>query len=180
MEGKQVFKFAVQNVSSAAKTALKDNGMMASGHRQVIAHQANLRIIEAVTERLRFRIEQVLSNIDKYGNTSTASIPITLDEATRAGKLKTGDLIAMLAIGAGMAWGSALVRWSESEAACGRSCFRGRARSRWAWARRCRASPARAVFDEADDGARLRSSRALLRGARRGAEAHAQTRSPRS
>ncbi|HBX70479.1 MAG TPA: 3-oxoacyl-ACP synthase, partial [Chloroflexi bacterium] len=74
-------------------------------------HQANIRIIDAVLQRLSLPREKAWINIDKYGNTSSASLPMTLDEANRAGKLKQGDLISMMAIGAGLSWGSALVRW---------------------------------------------------------------------
>ena len=78
----------------------------------VIAHQANLRIIEAVIERLEPPAwRRFCLNIEKYGNTSSASMPIALDEANRAGRLKPGDTLAMMAIGAGMSWGSAIVRW---------------------------------------------------------------------
>jgi 3-oxoacyl-[acyl-carrier-protein] synthase III len=77
----------------------------------IIAHQANLRIIESVLERLGIPMEKIFLNIARYGNTSSASLPITLDEANRAGRLHEGDIIAMMSIGAGMAWGSALVRW---------------------------------------------------------------------
>jgi len=111
MEGKEVFKFAVRSLVEAMEIALKENGLKSSDIRHVIAHQANLRIIEAVTKRLDIPMERVWLNLEKYGNTSSASMPTTLDEANRAGKLKKGDLIGMLAIGAGMAWGSAVVRW---------------------------------------------------------------------
>ena len=77
----------------------------------VIAHQANIRIIDAVLERVGIPQTKAFLNIEKYGNTSSASLPTTLDEANRAGRLKAGDTIAMMAIGAGMSYGSALVRW---------------------------------------------------------------------
>ncbi|MBS2029545.1 MAG: ketoacyl-ACP synthase III [Deltaproteobacteria bacterium] len=111
MEGKEVFKFAVRSLVDAMETALKENGLQSSDIKHVIAHQANLRIIEAVTKRLDIPMEKVWLNLEKYGNTSSASLPTTLDEANRAGRLKKGDLIGMMAIGAGMAWGSAVVRW---------------------------------------------------------------------
>ena len=77
----------------------------------VVAHQANLRILEGVAERLGLPIDKFYLNIHKYGNTSSASIPIALDEAAREGKVKPGDLLLMAALGAGLSWGSALVRF---------------------------------------------------------------------
>jgi len=77
----------------------------------VIAHQANLRIIESALETLGVPLEKCWVNIERYGNTSSASMPITLDEVNRAGGLKPGDVVAMMAIGAGLTWGSAILRW---------------------------------------------------------------------
>lgn len=111
MNGREVFKFAVRSLSDAVNEALQANKVTADQVDHVIAHQANIRIIDAVLERLNLPQEKVWLNIHKYGNTSSASLPMTLDEANRAGRLKAGDTIAMMAIGAGMAWGSALVRW---------------------------------------------------------------------
>lgn len=111
MNGREVYKFAVRQLTEVTKEALAANGAVASQVQHVIAHQANLRIIEAVMERVEIPLEKCWLNIHKYGNTSSASLPMTLDEAHRAGRLKKGDLIAMMAIGGGMAWGSALVRW---------------------------------------------------------------------
>ena len=111
MEGKEVYKFAVRSLVQAMETALAANGMRAGDLHHIIAHQANLRIIEAVCKRLDVPMRKVWLNLEKYGNTSSASLPTTLDEANRAGILKPGELIGMMAIGAGMAWGSAIVRW---------------------------------------------------------------------
>jgi 3-oxoacyl-[acyl-carrier-protein] synthase-3 len=111
MNGREIYKFAVRALPGAIEEALAANGLEARQVDHVIAHQANLRIIEAVMDRLAIPMDRVWLNIHKYGNTSSASLPTTLDEANRAGRLKKGDLIAMMAIGAGMAWGSALVRW---------------------------------------------------------------------
>jgi len=111
MNGREIYKFAVRALPDAIQEALDANGLTADQVTHVIAHQANLRIIESVMDRLGLPMERCWLNIAKYGNTSSASLPTTLDEANRAGKLKKGDLIAMMAIGAGMAWGSALVRW---------------------------------------------------------------------
>lgn len=111
MQGKEVYKFAVRALTDAMGEALEVNGVQARDLTHVVAHQANVRIIDAVLERLKIPREKVSMNLHKYGNTSSASLPMTLDEAGRAGKLHKGDLIAMMAIGGGMAWGSALVRW---------------------------------------------------------------------
>ena len=86
-------------------------GLTATDVNHVIAHQANKRIIESAMQNLGVPLEKCWINIDRYGNTSSASMPITLDEANRAGRLKKGDVIAMMAIGAGMTWGGAVLRW---------------------------------------------------------------------
>ncbi|XXF80502.1 ketoacyl-ACP synthase III [Myxococcaceae bacterium GXIMD 01537] len=111
MEGRDVFRFAVRALADAAGEALAAQGLGPEQVDHVIAHQANARILEAVLDRARLPREKCWLNIHKFGNTSSASLPMSLDEANRAGRLKEGDVIAMLAIGAGMAWGSAVVRW---------------------------------------------------------------------
>ncbi|MBI3186180.1 MAG: ketoacyl-ACP synthase III [Myxococcales bacterium] len=111
MNGREVYKVAVRVLTDVTREALAANGLSAEAVDHVIAHQANLRIIDAVLGRVGIPMEKCWLNIAKYGNTSSASLPMTLDEANRAGRLEQGDLIAMMAIGAGMAWGSALVRW---------------------------------------------------------------------
>lgn len=111
MNGREVYKFAVRALTDAVNEALAHNRLSADGITHVIAHQANLRIIEAVLGRLDVPLEKAWLNIDRVGNTSSASLPMTLDEANRAGRLKANDTIAMMAIGAGMSWGSAIVRW---------------------------------------------------------------------
>jgi 3-oxoacyl-[acyl-carrier-protein] synthase III len=111
MNGREVFKFAVRSLTDAVNEALVHNQISAGEVTHLIAHQANLRIIDAVIDRLKIAREKAWLNIEKYGNTSSASLPMTLDEANRAGRLKPNDTIAMMAIGAGMSWGSALVRW---------------------------------------------------------------------
>lgn len=111
MNGREVYKFAVRSLTDAVNEALTHNKVTADAITHVIAHQANIRIIEAVLGRLEIPISKAWLNIERYGNTSSASLPMTLDEANRAGRLKAGDTIAMMAIGAGMSWGSALVRW---------------------------------------------------------------------
>jgi 3-oxoacyl-[acyl-carrier-protein] synthase III len=111
MEGREVYKFAVRALTDAVEEALEANGLKAQDVSHVIPHQANVRILDAVLERLGIPRSKAWMNLDKYGNTSSASLPMTLDEAARAGKLHKGDILAMMAIGAGMAWGSAVVRW---------------------------------------------------------------------
>ena len=111
MRGRDVYKFAVRVLPEALTEALDANGMEARDVDHVISHQANLRIVESVLDRVGIPLAKCWINLDRYGNTSSASLPISLDEANRAGRLKEGDLIAMMAVGAGMAWGSALMRW---------------------------------------------------------------------
>ena len=111
MNGREVYKVAIRSLSDAFGEALEHNQLRPGDLQHVIAHQANLRILEAVLKRFEIPLSKCWLNLEKYGNTSSASLPMTLDEANRAGKLKAGDLIAMMAIGGGMAWGSAVVRW---------------------------------------------------------------------
>jgi 3-oxoacyl-[acyl-carrier-protein] synthase-3 len=111
MQGKAVFTNAVKNISRASQIALEANGLKPADIDLVVAHQANLRILEAVAERVNVPIEKFYLNIMRYGNTSSASIPIALDEATREGRIKPGDLLLLTALGAGLSWGSAVVRF---------------------------------------------------------------------
>jgi 3-oxoacyl-[acyl-carrier-protein] synthase-3 len=110
MKGQDIFKVAVRNLFSASKNALEAAGMTSENVDWICAHQANLRIIDQVTSRLAVPTEKVLINIDRVGNTSSASIPILVDENFRSGKIKKGDTVLMCALGAGISWGSALVR----------------------------------------------------------------------
>jgi 3-oxoacyl-[acyl-carrier-protein] synthase-3 len=111
MNGREVYKYATRALPDVILEALAANGLKPGAIDHVVTHQANVRIVESVVDRLGIPREKCWLNIDRYGNTSSASLPISLDEANRAGRLRPGDLIAMMAIGAGMAWGSALVRW---------------------------------------------------------------------
>ncbi|WP_395666710.1 beta-ketoacyl-ACP synthase III [Methylocella sp.] len=111
MNGREVYKYALRVLPLAIEEALSANGLGVGDIDHVVSHQANLRIVEAALERLGVPMEKCWVNLDRYGNTSSASLPISLDEANRAGRLKQGDLIAMMAIGAGMAWGAGLMRW---------------------------------------------------------------------
>lgn len=111
MRGREVYKFATRILPEVVAETLAKAGLTAADVTHVISHQANLRILEYALETLGVPIEKCWININRYGNTSSASMPITLDEANRAGKLKKGDVIAMMAMGAGMTWGGAIWRW---------------------------------------------------------------------
>lgn len=111
MEGNEVFKHAVRAMGDAAVTALEHNAMTADDLTLLIPHQANRRIIEATGKRIGLPEEKVFVNLHKYGNTSSASIPIALDEANRQGRLKEGDVVLLDAFGGGFTYGSALIKW---------------------------------------------------------------------
>jgi len=111
MAGNKVFPHAVRNMLDASTKALASAGVSKEQLNLLIPHQANIRIIEAIAERLGAGNEKIYINIQKYGNTSAASIPIALDEAVRNGKIKKGDLIMLVAFGAGLTWGAVLIRW---------------------------------------------------------------------
>ncbi|MBN1825651.1 MAG: ketoacyl-ACP synthase III [Candidatus Eisenbacteria bacterium] len=110
MEGREVFKHAVTHMSEAALKALADAGYEGPDLDWLFPHQANLRIMEAVAKRIRVPRERVFVNLDRYGNTSAASIPIALDEAVRGGHCGPGALIELVAFGAGFTWAAAVVR----------------------------------------------------------------------
>ena len=110
MQGKETFKLAVNAMAGACKAVLEESGVDVSDLKLVIPHQANKRIIEAVAHRINVRDDQLFINVDKYGNTSAASISICLDEAFRSGRLQRGDLALMVAFGAGLTWGAQLIR----------------------------------------------------------------------
>ena len=111
MAGQDVFKYAVRALSSASMTALEANGFTREDVQWVVPHQANMRILDAVSKRVGIGLDRFVLNLAKYGNTSSASIPIALDEARRAGTIRDGDHVLMCALGGGLAWGSALVRF---------------------------------------------------------------------
>jgi 3-oxoacyl-[acyl-carrier-protein] synthase-3 len=99
--------------ASSLQQALQESDIAPSDLEIVIPHQANLRIIDAVRERLGMPLEKVVVNIERYGNTSSASIPISLDEQVRAGKVKKGDALGFVAFGGGVTWGAAVIRWTQ-------------------------------------------------------------------
>ncbi|MEK6577898.1 MAG: beta-ketoacyl-ACP synthase III [Bdellovibrionota bacterium] len=111
MKGKEIFKHAVRTLAEYAVRALEANGMKAEDLDWMIPHQANLRIIEAVAKRLNFPMSKVIVNIERYGNTSSATVPSALDEAIRNGTIKKGQTVLMDVFGAGLTYGSVLIRW---------------------------------------------------------------------
>jgi len=111
MKGNETFKVAVRTLEEAAREALKANHCTIQDLDLVIPHQANLRIIQSVAQRLGIPMEKMVIDLQYCGNTSAASIPIALDEAVRAGRIKKGHLILLEAFGGGLTWGSALIRW---------------------------------------------------------------------
>jgi 3-oxoacyl-[acyl-carrier-protein] synthase-3 len=111
MEGKNVFKNAVTRMIEVAHQILERNAITPADINLVIPHQANLRINEFVTEKLGISNDRVFNNIQKYGNTTSATIPLCMAEAEQEGKLKKGDLVLTLSFGAGFTWGANLLRW---------------------------------------------------------------------
>jgi 3-oxoacyl-[acyl-carrier-protein] synthase-3 len=111
MKGKEVFKLAVRVMEEAARDILEQHGLEAHQIGLVIPHQANIRIIDAIAQYLELPVERFFVNVDRYGNTSAASIPIAMDEARRVGRINKGDLTLLVAFGAGLTYGSALIRW---------------------------------------------------------------------
>lgn len=111
MKGNETFKVAVRTLENLVSRTLEENKLKASQLSLLIPHQANLRIIQATAERLNIPMEKVFVNIDKYGNTSAASIPIALDEAVRQGRIRDGDYVLLEAFGGGLTWASVLIKW---------------------------------------------------------------------
>jgi 3-oxoacyl-[acyl-carrier-protein] synthase-3 len=113
MNGPEVFRKAIRIVVDSAGAALDRAGVDVADIAWFVPHQANIRIIEAAAGRLGISAERTLVNIDRYGNTSAASIPLVLAEAADDGRLTDGDLILLSGFGAGMTWGSAVLRWGR-------------------------------------------------------------------
>ncbi len=111
MNGREVYKFAVRALADVVKEALTADGLTVEDIDHVIPHQANIRIVHNVLDKLEIPREKAHLNIDRYGNTSSASVPVTLDETLRSGVIHEGQTLVMMAIGAGMSWGGAVVRW---------------------------------------------------------------------
>jgi len=113
MNGKDIYRFAVQKVPEVIEKALFRSNMGADEVDWLLLHQANQRILDAVAQRLNIPAEKVISNLAHYGNTSAASIPLALDEAVRQGKIQPGDVIASAGFGAGLTWGAAIFQWGR-------------------------------------------------------------------
>jgi 3-oxoacyl-[acyl-carrier-protein] synthase III len=111
MNGKEVFKIAVRSMEDISREALEEAGVGVEEVSLVIPHQANRRIIVALAERLGVPMDRVVVNLDRYGNTSAASIPVALDEAKRQGRIQSGNVVLLNAFGAGFAWGAAVVKF---------------------------------------------------------------------
>jgi 3-oxoacyl-[acyl-carrier-protein] synthase-3 len=111
-EGSQVFKYAVRRMAELAVNLLERNGFKSDDLALVVPHQANLRIIRAMQERLGVDDSKVMVNIDRYGNTTAGTIPLGLRDAVAEGRLKKGDLVLLVAVGAGYTTGGVLMRWA--------------------------------------------------------------------
>ena len=113
MNGKEVFKFAVRVMGKTCLQSLANAGLTLEDLDLLIPHQANIRIIDSAAHRLKMSKDRMWINVDKYGNTSAACIPICLDEAVKAGRIKKGDVIQVVAFGAGLTWASAVIKWAK-------------------------------------------------------------------
>jgi 3-oxoacyl-[acyl-carrier-protein] synthase-3 len=111
MKGKETFKLAIKSMEKASLEAIEKAGIKLEDIKLVIPHQANIRIINALAEKMGIPKEKVFSNIHKYGNTSAASIPIALYEAYKEGKIKRGDYILLTAFGGGLTWGAMVIKF---------------------------------------------------------------------
>lgn len=113
MEGNVTFQHAVRNMSEACLKALEDAGLQIADVNWVIPHQANQRIIDAVGKKIGVSPDKVITNIGKYGNTTAASIPLAMAEANEDGRIKEGDIVLIVAFGAGLTWGASVIRWGK-------------------------------------------------------------------
>ncbi len=111
MKGRELFKIAVRNMEESCRRVLEKAGVSPEEVKLVVPHQANVRIINSLAQRLGLSEDRVFVNIDRYGNTSAASIPIALHEAIKEGRINRGDIVLMTAMGGGLTWGSALIRY---------------------------------------------------------------------
>ena len=113
MEGNQVFKSAVRGMSEIADQAMKMAGVTNADIKCVVPHQANIRIISAIAEKMSIPMENVVINLNRFGNTTAASIPLALEEAVRTGRIKDGDNLLLVAFGAGLTWGASVIQWGR-------------------------------------------------------------------
>ena len=111
MHGQEIFRHAISKLSAVVDEALLANGLESTDIDWMVPHQANRRIIDGLARKMKLSPEKVVLTVDRHGNTSAASIPLALGEAVADGRVKRGDLILMEAIGGGLTWGSALIRW---------------------------------------------------------------------
>ena len=112
MEGKEVFRFATRVMAQSTEEALKAAGLTKQDVKVIIPHQANSRIIEAAARGLKLPMDRFIVNVDRYGNTSTASIPIATVEAVEKGRVQAGDKVVFVGFGAGLTWGALVAEWS--------------------------------------------------------------------
>lgn len=111
MNGKEVYKFATREVPEVLIECMEQANLTVDDIDWLLLHQANIRIMEAVAKRLDMPMDKVIHNLEDYGNTSAASIPLALDEAVRQGKVKPGDIVACAGFGAGLSWGATIFKW---------------------------------------------------------------------
>ena len=111
MDGNEVFKFAVKIMGETTSKALQSANLTHGDLTYLVPHQANIRIIKSAAKRLGLPMDQVVVNVDKYGNTSAASVPIALDEAVKSGVIKPGDIVALVGFGGGLTWASSIIKW---------------------------------------------------------------------
>ncbi len=111
IKANESFRVAVSRFAEACEEAVSSHGISLNDVKLIVPHQANLRIIQAFAKKLGFPMEKVFVNIERYGNISSATVPIALDEAVRSGRLSTGDWVILVAFGGGLTWGSTLIRW---------------------------------------------------------------------
>jgi 3-oxoacyl-[acyl-carrier-protein] synthase-3 len=111
MKGAETFKYAVNAMVDSARQVLDDAGLEPSDLACIIPHQANLRIINAVAERLELPLDRLMVNLDRFGNTSAAAVAIALDEANRTGRMKVGDYVLLVVFGGGLTWASSVIQW---------------------------------------------------------------------
>ena len=111
MDGQETFRFAVSKIVSDIKTVAEKAGISLEEIDHIVTHQANIRIIEYASKRLKIPMEKFFVNIHKYGNTSAASVPIALSELNESGKLKPGDIVAMAAFGGGLSSAACIIKW---------------------------------------------------------------------
>jgi len=115
MAGSEVFKFAVRVMGNSAESAIQKAGLTKEDIDLLVPHQANMRIIDAAVKRFGLSMDKVVINLDRYGNMSSASIPIALDEAVRTGRVKEGDHLVLVGFGGGLTWGATVLKWAAKE-----------------------------------------------------------------